>query len=67
MKGGPLYLDLFDHKTLLAQSSGGALSYKLPSLEATFGLDHERLIFAHRGRPFRLSKVAGKVVQEILA
>jgi hypothetical protein len=31
------------------------------------GLDHERLTFEHHGRPFRLTDVAGKVVNEILA
>ena len=31
------------------------------------GLDHERLTFKHHGRPFRLTDVAGKVVEEILA
>ena len=31
------------------------------------GLDHERLTFEHHGRPFRLTDVAGRVVQEILA
>jgi hypothetical protein len=31
------------------------------------GLDHERLTFEHHGRPFRLTDVAGKVVQEIIA
>ncbi len=31
------------------------------------GLDHERLTFKHHGRPFRLTDVAGNVVQEILA
>ncbi|MFP6702498.1 MAG: DUF1501 domain-containing protein, partial [Planctomycetaceae bacterium] len=31
------------------------------------GLDHERLTFEHHGRPFRLTDVAGNVVQEIIA
>ncbi len=31
------------------------------------GLDHERLTFEHHGRPFRLTDVAGRVVEEILA
>ena len=31
------------------------------------GLDHERLTFEHRGRPFRLTDVAGNVVKDILA
>ena len=31
------------------------------------GMDHERLTFEHHGRPFRLTDVAGKVVNEILA
>ena len=31
------------------------------------GLDHEKLTFRYRGRPFRLTDVHGKVVKEILA
>jgi hypothetical protein len=31
------------------------------------GLDHERLTFEHHGRPFRLTDVAGNVVNEIIA
>jgi hypothetical protein len=31
------------------------------------GMDHERLTFEHHGRPFRLTDVAGKVVNEIIA
>lgn len=31
------------------------------------GMDHERLTFKHHGRPFRLTDVAGRVVNEILA
>ncbi len=31
------------------------------------GIDHERLTFLHHGRPFRLTDVAGKVVDQILS
>ncbi len=31
------------------------------------GLDHERLTYRHAGRDFRLTDVAGNVVQEIFA
>lgn len=31
------------------------------------GLDHERLIFMHAGRPYRLTDVYGNVVKEVLA
>ncbi len=31
------------------------------------GIDHERLVFRHQGRDFRLTDVAGRVVREILA
>jgi hypothetical protein len=31
------------------------------------GIDHERLTFKHQGRYYRLTDVAGKVVQPILA
>ena len=32
-----------------------------------FGIDHTRLTYRYRGRDFRLTDVAGKVVKEILA
>ncbi len=32
-----------------------------------FGMDHERLIFKHQGRRYRLTDVHGKVVESILA
>ncbi|TNE56801.1 MAG: DUF1501 domain-containing protein [Bacteroidetes bacterium] len=32
-----------------------------------FGIDHERFVYAYQGRRFRLTDVAGKVVQDILA
>lgn len=31
------------------------------------GIDHERLVFKHQGRRFRLTDVSGKVVRDILA
>jgi len=31
------------------------------------GIDHERLTYRHSGRDYRLTDVAGKVVQGILA
>jgi len=31
------------------------------------GLDHERLTFQHHGRPFRLTDVAGNVVEKLIA
>ena len=31
------------------------------------GMDHERLIFEHQGRDYRLTDVHGKVVRQILA
>ncbi|MEQ8531212.1 MAG: DUF1501 domain-containing protein, partial [Imperialibacter sp.] len=31
------------------------------------GLDHEKLIYKHLGRRYRLTDVAGKVVKEIIA
>jgi hypothetical protein len=31
------------------------------------GLDHERLTYQYAGRPFRLTDVGGRVVEEILA
>ena len=31
------------------------------------GLDHERLIYSHNGRPFRLTDVAGRLIHPILA
>ena len=31
------------------------------------GLDHERLIYSHNGRPFHLTDVAGRLIHPILA
>ncbi|HUG89751.1 MAG TPA: DUF1501 domain-containing protein, partial [Planctomycetaceae bacterium] len=31
------------------------------------GLDHERLTFRYNGRDFRLTDVAGRVVQDVIA
>jgi hypothetical protein len=31
------------------------------------GIDHERLVFRHQGRDFRLTDVSGKIVRDILA
>jgi len=31
------------------------------------GIDHERLTFLHQGRRFRLTDVAGRVVEQIIA
>jgi hypothetical protein len=31
------------------------------------GFDHERLIFRHQGRDYRLTDVAGTVVHDLLA
>ena len=31
------------------------------------GLDHERLIFKHQGRRYRLTDVEGRIVREIMA
>lgn len=54
MKGGPSQMDLFDYKPALAQGDGKPLPYKLPSQEATVGLDNTKLMgpiskFSHRG------------------
>ncbi len=32
-----------------------------------FGLDHERLVFKHQGRRYRLTDVHGHVVKDLLA
>ena len=43
----------------------------MPDFHATIlrllGLDHERLIFRHAGRDYRLTDVSGRVVKEIIA
>src|SRR5262245_38348968 len=43
----------------------------VPDLHATLlyllGMDHERLVFRHQGRDFRLTDVFGRVVPELLA
>ncbi|MAV33968.1 MAG: hypothetical protein CMJ59_00785 [Planctomycetaceae bacterium] len=33
---------------------------------ACLGIDHERLVYRFRGRDYRLTDIAGRVVQEIL-
>lgn len=55
MSGGPSQMDLFDHKPQLKMNSGGDLPYKLPSTEATVGLDNTKLLgpvsgFQHAGK-----------------
>jgi len=37
------------------------------TLLALLGLDHERLTYRYAGRDFRLTDVAGKVVEEVFA
>jgi hypothetical protein len=37
------------------------------TLMHTMGLDHEQLIFKYQGRRFRLTDVAGNVVNDLLA
>ncbi|MGI8636725.1 MAG: hypothetical protein ACR2KZ_15115 [Segetibacter sp.] len=31
------------------------------------GLDHEKLVYRHQGRRYRLTDVAGKVVKDLIA
>jgi hypothetical protein len=54
MSGGPSQMDLFDHKPKLAKGSGTPIPYKLPSTEATVGLENTKLLgpiagFKHQG------------------
>ena len=37
------------------------------TLLALMGLDHEKLTYRYAGRDFRLTDVAGQVVQDIMA
>ena len=67
------------HAAFLAQQSGGTVHLahvvenplEVHDLHATLlqllGLDHEKLVYRHQGRDYRLTDVFGRVVTEILA
>lgn len=66
VKGGISYGESDDHGC-----SVGANEVHVHDFHATIlhllGLDHERLTYRHAGRDFRLTDVAGNVVEEIIA
>lgn len=66
VKGGTLYgqTDDIGHKAVVDRVSVNDLHATILHL---LGLDHKRLTYRHNGRDFRLTDVAGNVVQEILA
>jgi hypothetical protein len=76
MAGSPPHLDLLDYKPELVRLNGQpcpesfhkgkrfAFTTGTPTL---LGFDHRRLTYPHLGRDFRLTDVAGQVVEEILA
>jgi hypothetical protein len=66
VKGGFSYGESDEHGCTV-----GANEVHVHDFHATIlhllGLDHERLTYRHAGRDFRLTDVAGRVVQEIIA
>ncbi|MEO6808082.1 MAG: DUF1501 domain-containing protein [Isosphaeraceae bacterium] len=66
VKGGVHHgeTDEFGHKAVLDRVSVNDLHATLLHL---LGLDHTRLTYRYNGRDFRLTDVAGRVVQEIIA
>ncbi len=66
VKGGTSYGESDEHGCEV-----GANEVHVHDFHATIlhllGLDHERLTYRHAGRDFRLTDVAGRVVQQILA
>jgi hypothetical protein len=66
VKGGTLYgqTDEFGHKAVVDRVSINDVHATILHL---LGLDHKRLTYRYNGRDFRLTDVAGRVVQEILA
>lgn len=64
MSGGPSQMDLFDHKPELNRRSGDSLPYKLPSNEATVGLDNTTLLGAISG--FRHEGDSGLFMSDML-
>jgi hypothetical protein len=66
VKGGTLYgeTDEIGHKAVIDRVSVNDLHATILHL---FGLDHTRLTYRFQGRDFRLTDVAGKVVNKLLA
>jgi Protein of unknown function (DUF1501) len=65
-KGGTIYgeTDEIGHKAVTDRVSVNDLHATILHL---LGLDHERLTFRYNGRDFRLTDVAGRVVDEVIA
>ena len=66
VKGGVHYgeTDEVGHKAVVNRVSINDLH---ATILALLGLEHERLIYRHSGRDFRLTDVAGDVVKEVIA
>jgi hypothetical protein len=66
VKGGTLYgqTDDLGHKAVIDRVSVNDLHATILHL---LGIDHKRLTYRYNGRDFRLTDVAGRVVQEIVA
>jgi arylsulfatase A-like enzyme len=66
VKGGTTYGETDPHGYNIVSNP-----VHIHDLQATIlhllGIDHERLTFKYQGRRFRLTDVAGRVVNEILA
>ena len=66
IKGGTLYgkTDEIGHKAAVDRVSINDLHATILHL---LGIDHKRLTYRYNGRDFRLTDVAGRVIQEVLA
>lgn len=66
VKGGVRYGETDDHGCAVVGNEVHVHDFHATILHL-LGLDHERLTYRHAGRDFRLTDVAGRVVEEILA
>src|SRR5437764_1448569 len=66
VKGGFSYGESDDHGCGVAANEVHIHDFHATILHL-LGLDHEKLTYRHAGRDFRLTDVAGRVVQEIIA
>ena len=66
VKGGFSYGDSDDHGCAVADNEVHIHDFHATILHL-LGLDHERLMYRHAGRDFRLTDVAGHVVREVIA
>jgi hypothetical protein len=66
VKGGFRYGETDDHGCAVVEDEVHIHDFHATILHL-LGLDHERLTYRHAGRDFRLTDVAGRVIEEVLA